>query len=98
MPYGLPDKTIQSLKSVLAAFPEIEEAVIFGSRAAGAHKPGSDIDLALKGALLSPKTLCRIETAVDDLSLPYKVDLLHYEGLENAELRKSIDRGSRKFL
>ena len=92
MLYGLPDKTIKSLKAVLAAFPEVEEAVIFGSRATGACKPGSDIDLALKGISLNQKILGRIEAALDDLSLPYKIDLLLYENLENEKLRGNIDK------
>ena len=91
MPYGLPDKTIKSLKDVLAVFPEVEEAVIFGSRATGTHKPGSDIDLALKGKRINQKRLTCIETQIDELMLPYKVDILHYENIESVKLRVRID-------
>jgi len=92
MPYGLPDKTIKSLKAVIAAFPEVEEAVIFGSRATGTHKPGSDIDMALKGKKINQKHLGRIETEIDALMLPFKVDLLRYDDVEHVKLRAHIDQ------
>jgi predicted nucleotidyltransferase len=82
---------------VLAAFPEVEEALIFGSRAAGTHKPGSDIDLVLKGLNLDRKILAKFEATLDDLPLPYKVDVLHYETLENVKLRKHIDEAGQLF-
>jgi len=92
MPYGLTDKTVKSLKSVLAAFPEVEEAVIFGSRATGNYKPGSDIDLALKGSRINKNILGRIETKIDGLMLPFKVDLLNYKDIEHVKLRFHIDQ------
>ena len=47
MKFGLKDITIQKIQQVLAAFPQVEEAILYGSRAKGNYKDGSDIDLTL---------------------------------------------------
>ena len=77
--HGLSEKTLAQIRSVLARFPEVEGAVLFGSRAKGTHKPGSDIDLALRGASLDWRVLGRIEDALDDLLLPYCFSLLVHD-------------------
>lgn len=46
---GLTDKDLKEITGILARFPQIKEALIFGSRALGNYKKGSDIDLVLKG-------------------------------------------------
>lgn len=47
--FGLTDSDLQSIVDVIKAYPQIDEALIFGSRALNTHKKGSDIDIALKG-------------------------------------------------
>ena len=49
MRYGLPEEHIKIILDYIARYSEIEEAVLFGSRALGTYKPGSDVDIALKG-------------------------------------------------
>jgi uncharacterized protein len=75
MNHGLSDATVRKIRAVLAGFPEVEKAVLYGSRAKGTFKPGSDIDLTLCGPELSFRLLARIETALDDLLVPYEMDL-----------------------
>jgi predicted nucleotidyltransferase len=92
MNFGLDSITIHRINSVFATFPEIEEAVIFGSRAKGNFKNGSDIDLSLKGADLSTSKLLRINHQLDDLSLPYTIDLNIYHLINDEELINHIER------
>lgn len=81
--HGLNERTVTQIKGVLARFPEVRKAVLFGSRAKGVQKPGSDIDLALTGDGLDWRLLGRIEDALDDLFLPYGFSLLiHCEGTD----------------
>ncbi len=75
MKYGLDEKTIERMQAVLAAYPEVDKAILYGSRAKGNYKTGSDIDLTLYGNGLSPTVLRKIENKLDDLLLPYKIDL-----------------------
>ena len=49
MNYGLSDATVEKIQTVLAGFPQVEKALLYGSRAKGSFKPGSDIDLTLIG-------------------------------------------------
>lgn len=49
MKYGLKDTSIQKIRGVFARYPQVEKAVLYGSRAKGNYKNGSDIDLTLRG-------------------------------------------------
>ena len=92
MKYGLSDAVIEQLCSVFAQFPEVERAVLYGSRAKGNYKPGSDIDLTLFGEALTPKNCATIADAMDELLLPYTIDLSVFADLDNADLREHIER------
>lgn len=92
MSHGLPQITVASIRAVFERFPEIEKAVLYGSRAKGTFKPGSDIDLTLFGKSLTISRLGDIAEALDDLLLPYTIDLSLYDCLDHANLREHIDR------
>ena len=90
--HGLPLQTVEQIKRALGRFPEIEQATLYGSRALGRHRPGSDIDLSLSGSALSETVLARIDTALDELLLPWRFDLLIREQLRSPELIDHIER------
>lgn len=92
MNHGLSEQTIAAIRGVLAAFPEVEKAVLYGSRAKGSYKRGSDIDLTLFGADLSDRALSRIYWALDDLLLPNKIDLSRFSDLRQPALIDHIQR------
>lgn len=92
MSFGLTEITIQKIQSVLSLFPEIEEAILYGSRAKGNYKNGSDIDLTFKGPLLNHKLVNQISLKLDDLDLPYTFDLSDYDKIENTNLVEHIQR------
>lgn len=93
MKYGLSDSTRQKICEVLARFPQVEKAVLYGSRAKGNYKNGSDIDLTLFGhPELTLKLLNRIMDAIDDLLLPYTIDLSIFDDLGDVELVEHIQR------
>lgn len=48
-------RDIEYIKKALIKFNEIEEAVVFGSRAMGNYKKGSDIDIVIIGELVTSK-------------------------------------------
>lgn len=92
MKHGLSKEDVEKIKEVLKKFPEIEEAVIFGSRALKTQKKGSDIDLALKGKLdhsLVAKIKGKLE---EDIPLPYFFDVVDYPSINNTDLRNHIDQ------
>ncbi len=90
--YGLKAIHIDKIKSVFANCSEIDKAILYGSRAKGNYREGSDIDISIVGNKLSLDTLLRIETALDDLLLPYNIDISIYDKIENLELIEHIKR------
>ena len=92
MPYGLNDETLKSMINVFSHYSKIEKAILYGSRAKGTHKKGSDIDIALVGENLTIKELNQIWIELDDLMLPYQFDLTLYNILSNNALTDHIDR------
>jgi type I restriction enzyme S subunit len=95
--YGLADESIQKIQAVLATFPQIEKAVIFGSRVKGNYKKGSDIDLTLQGAELTTKLLHKIEDELDDLLLPYKIDLSVFDLISDPDFMDPVLRVGQVF-
>ena len=92
MIYGLKDTTIQKIRQVLADHPDVQKAVLYGSRAIGSYKSGSDIDLTLTGRALNLQQLNAIEIELDDLLLPYEVDLSICHQIDNSDLLEHIMR------
>lgn len=90
--FGLSRATLEKLNSVFAKHGAIESVLIYGSRAKGNYRPGSDIDLTIKGEEIPLSEFLHIEDQIDDLMLPYTVDLSQYRQLGNAELIAHIDR------
>ena len=90
--FGLKESTIDRINAVFSQYPDIEKVVLYGSRAKGNYREGSDIDLTLMGSALSHAKLNRIETQIDDLLLPYTVDLSLFESIDNANLIDHIRR------
>ena len=92
MKFGLKETTIEKICSVFAGFPQIEKAVLYGSRAKGNYKNGSDIDLTLHGKDLTLNVLYKIDEELDDLLLPYTFDLSIFEQLSDPDFIDHIQR------
>jgi predicted nucleotidyltransferase len=92
MNHGLPTATVAKIHDVLSRHPEVEEAILYGSRAKGNFKPGSDIDLTLTGPGLNERIRGQIDEELDDLLLPYEIDLSLLATLTHADLLDHIQR------
>lgn len=90
--FGLPTEVIKKIKSVFSNYPKIQKCIIYGSRAKGNFKPGSDIDLTLEAPNMSLTELMKIEAEIDDLLLPYKVDLSLKHQIDSPDLLEHISR------
>ena len=88
MKYGLEEQTIFL---IFGKYPEVEEVILYGSRAKGNFKPFSDIDITLKGKI-SPETLLSINCAFSESSLPYLFDISIFNDLNNQNLIDHINR------
>lgn len=97
--FGLSQTTLEKLNSVIERFPEIDEAIIYGSRAKGDYREGSDIDLTLIGNKLDHDLLLTLMVELDTLMLPYKIDVSILRQTKNNDLIEHIERvGQRLFL
>ena len=95
--HGLPAAAVAKIQAILATFPAIEQATLYGSRALGRHRPGSDIDLTLAGEGLDARTMARLDGALDDLLLPWRFDLSVQSSLQSPELIEHIQRVGQLF-
>lgn len=92
MAFGLTDKDIDLILSAIAEHPEIDEVVIFGSRAMDNYKNGSDVDLAIKGAKVSLRTVSQLSAQLnEELPLPYGFDVVDYASINTPALKEHID-------
>lgn len=92
MKFGIEQNTIDAINNCLESNTRITEAIIYGSRAIGNFKAGSDIDLTLKGKDLDLTDINKIENQIDDLLLPYKFDISIMKQINNNDLLDHINR------
>lgn len=90
MKFGLSDGDLAKINSVFARFPQIEQVVLYGSRAKGNYRAGSDIDLTLFGPDTNDLLLSQILSELDDLNTPYLMDVSLYDQIVSSELKKHI--------
>lgn len=92
MGLGISEEYITKLKNLFSNNPKIKEAVVFGSRAKGTNKPGSDIDIALKGENIELDDILNLSVAIDKFWIPNKIDLVIYNRINEPELIEHINR------
>ena len=89
--YGISQNALDKIKTVLLSIHGVEQVILYGSRAKGNYKEGSDIDLTVKGNLTFDD-LVKMSVTLDDLNLPWKMDLSLYNQIKNDDLLEHIDR------
>jgi predicted nucleotidyltransferase len=97
MKFGLKSKTISKINAIFAKYPQVEEVLLYGSRAKGNFKNGSDIDLAIKGKKLTLAIINKINHEIDNLLLPYSFDVSIIGQINNSDLIDHIKRMGKRF-
>jgi len=97
MPYGLKSNIIEKINNVFAKYLQIEKVVLYGSRAKGNYKTGSDIDLTVIGNNITLTLLHKIENELDELLLPYTIDISILSHIKNEKLIEHINRIGKEF-
>jgi predicted nucleotidyltransferase len=90
--FGLTIEEVAAMQQVFSGFTEVEKVMIYGSRVRGNHKPYSDIDMTLIGQNISDYTVTEIDFALDDLLMPYKIDLSVFDKINNSDLVTEISK------
>ncbi len=91
--FGLTNETIQNLKNLFSKHPLIEKVILYGSRAKGTYREGSDIDITLVGKNLTLKnSVYPVMDAIEDLYLPYMFDISVFSHIDDNNLMEHIHR------
>jgi predicted nucleotidyltransferase len=94
--FGITQNTTNELKAIFNRFNAIEEVVIYGSRAKGNFREGSDIDLTIKGNI-EKKDLMKIIDDIDESFIPYLIDISIFSQLNSESLKEHINRVGKVF-
>jgi predicted nucleotidyltransferase len=93
MDFGLRQQDLKEIVAILQKFSAVEEAIIFGSRAKGTYRKGSDIDLAVKGRGIDQGVIAALSDQLNEESAtPYFFDVVHFEEISEQELIEHINR------
>ncbi len=95
--FGLQPRDINLINKCFENHPNIRAVIIYGSRAKGNFKNGSDIDLTIEGEGISYQELLAIDNELDDILLPYKIDLSVKKNISNTDLLAHIERVGKIF-
>jgi uncharacterized protein len=90
--FGLKEQDIEAIQQIFSKNEKIEKVILYGSRAKGNYKTSSDIDLTIIADLLTLQELQKIEGEIDDLLLPYQLDLSIFKQISNPDLIDHIKR------
>jgi len=96
--FGLPDDVLPRVLAVLVSNQKVRQVTLYGSRAKGNQRAGSDIDLCLEADALTLEELVVLESRIDDLLLPWKIDITIRQQIDNPDLLAHIERVGVKLL
>ena len=92
MKFGLEQNSIDKINRIFKQYEQIQQVIIYGSRALGNYRSGSDIDLTVKADNFSLSELMKVEIQIDDLLLPYKIDISLFRQISDPELVEHINQ------
>lgn len=90
--FGIPKDLLLNLKEIFSKHSEVNCVKIYGSRAKGTFREGSDVDITLIGNDIDNTILNNIEFEIDELDSPYLFDVSIYSQLSSVNLKEHIDR------
>ncbi len=96
---GIYEKSYELLIDAIKNIPEIDKAIIFGSRAMGNYKQGSDIDIAIIGTKFNDEMLKRLHGKLNEqLPIPYFIDIISYDSIQLKEFKQHINTEGKEIF
>ena len=95
--FGLSQNILLDFENIFSHYPEIQQVLIFGSRAKNTFKDGSDIDLAVFASNMETSRFTQLWNEIDNLPLVFRVDCIHWDQLNNQALKSKIIAEGRVF-
>ena len=93
--FGIAQRHLDALRQVFARHATINQVLVFGSRARGTARPGSDIDLAVVAPQMTDAEFSTLWNEIDALPILFKIDLLHWDRITNPALKDNALRDGR---
>ncbi len=90
--FGLSSFILDQFTQVFKRYPEIQSVMIYGSRAKGNFREGSDIDLAVFAPKLSLLDFANLCSDLEDLPVIFKIDCVHFENIKRQILKEKISQ------
>ena len=91
--FGLSDNAMEIIRGIYVQFPSIEKVIVYGSRAMGNFREGSDIDMTvIADGDFTESDLHKVYGLFDDSLLPYLVDISDFSKIRNPDLIDHIKR------
>ena len=92
MKYGFSDSQLKEIIEILSSYEQIEEAILFGSRAIDTFKEASDVDIAIKGSNANFALATKLKDHFEEETyLPFFFDIIAYNTISSNELKKHIN-------
>jgi len=93
MSYGLSQRSLNTMDSIFRKYKSIRKVILYGSRAMGNYKNGSDIDITLDtDENFTDRDLLHVCGELDESDLPYFVDCSIFAKIGNLDLKEHITR------
>ena len=96
MKYGLTDSHLEEVTAILKSYPQIDRAIVLGSRATETYSEASDVDIALKGEDVE-KILYKVKSSFEESNLPFFFDVVDYHAIDHPPFKEHIDRKGEVF-
>lgn len=87
--YGINDASYEEMISLFKSFDSLDKVYIFGSRARGDYKEGSDIDLAIES---KDDIKLRLLNKLEDIRCILNFDVVDVNNIENEKLLMNIKK------
>ena len=97
MKYGLSEGQLKEVVDILSSYPEIESAVLFGSRAMDTFKKGSDVDIAIEGQGVDYALALRVKGDLEETDLPFFFDVIAHSTIASEDLKRHIRQRGREI-
>ncbi len=91
--FGLSANSMSIISNIYKKYPQIEKVILYGSRAKGNYREGSDIDMTIiSDGEFTHNDLTHVINDFDDSMLPYLTDISIFSELQNPDLIDHIQR------
>lgn len=93
MDLGLSVQHRAIISAIFSKYPDVKKVLVYGSRAKGTFRPGSDIDMTITDRSdLPTDILFKLINDFESSPLPFSVDLSVFSSLTNPDLIAHIQR------